>query len=156
MKLSTIGKIVKECWEEIPRHFPNASLDEYAIMPNHFHGIIVLSGDALVRVEYIQPQRGEPQRGRPRRRLNEYQHIIPKSVGSIIRSFKGAITRICRQGGFESFRWQRDYYEHIIRDVNDLARIRRYVIENPSNWVNDDNFPENIHQTRIVTGMVDS
>jgi len=61
MKLSMIGKIVRECWEEIPMHFPNATLDEYIIMPNHIHGIIVLSDqvgkehlipkDPLVRVQ---------------------------------------------------------------------------------------------------------
>jgi putative transposase len=100
VKLSPFGEIAKTCWKEIPQHFPNTEVDEYVIMPNHLHGILLLKEHAhdLVGVEYIQPQRGEP-----RQKRNEYQHVIPKSVGSIIRSFKGAVTRKCRQKGITGF-----------------------------------------------------
>jgi putative transposase len=118
-------------------------------LPNHLHAILVIK-EELVRVQYI-----EPQRGRPRQRRNEYQHVIPGSVGSIIRSFKGAVTRICRQKGTKHFGWQRNYYEHVVRDEKDLARIRQYITDNPGNWTSDDNFPGNIHTDRIQQGMAD-
>ena len=70
--------------------------------------------------------------------------MIPKSLGSIVRSYKGAVTRICHQQGNRYFRWQRDFYEHVIRHDKDLNRIRDYIRDNPLNWDNDDHFPENI------------
>ena len=74
--------------------------------------------------------------------------MIPKSVGSIIRSFTAAVTRNCRVHGVSAFNWQRNYCEHIIRDGEDLDRIRKYVLENPMNWTNEENFPENIRMDR--------
>jgi len=61
IELSRVGEIVKGCWEEIPNHFSNATIDEYMIMPDHLHGILFLKEqDSLpVGVEYIQPQRGK-------------------------------------------------------------------------------------------------
>jgi putative transposase len=145
VKLSPIGEIAKACWKEIPQHFSNAGLDEFVIMPNHIHGILSLKEHAhdLVGVEYIQPQRGGP-----RQKRNEYQHVIPKSVGSIVRSFKGAVTRKCRQKELAGFRWQSGFYEHVIRNAKDLERIRRYILENPVNWNADDEHPSNVKPSR--------
>jgi putative transposase len=153
VRLSVMGEIVKKCLDEIPKHFLNAELDNYVIMPNHVHGILFLK-DALVRVEYIQPP---PRRVEPAREVkrNEFQHVVPKSVGSVIRSFKAAVTRICRKNGSTAFAWQRDYYDHIIRDGHDLDRIRQYILDNPANWVNDDNQPRNIQMDQTHEGIVD-
>ncbi len=156
VRLSALGEIVRECWEEIPEHFRNASLDRYVIMPNHVHGIIFLDhkqvghtggGDVrcdtkLVRVEYIQPQR---ERAR-------YQHVVHGSIGSIVRCFKAAVSRHWRKTNGASFTWQRDYYEHIIRDGEDLDRIREYILENPANWTPDENFPGNIRMDTLHRG----
>ncbi len=128
MHESQLGKIVRDCWVEIPKHFPNVELDEFVVMPNHVHGII---GINPVGVQYIEPL------------PNRYQHIIPGSVGSIIRSFKSAVTRWCTKNGFKDFRWQRNYFEHIIRDDKSLDRIREYIASNPEQWHHD---RENIQQ----------
>jgi REP element-mobilizing transposase RayT len=101
-------------------------LDEFVVMPNHIHGIIIIKP---VGVQHVEPLR------------NKFQHIIPASIGSIIRSFKGSVTRICRQQGFTNFRWQRNYYERIIRDDNELNRIREYIIDNPAQWLDDHESP---------------
>ena len=98
MQLTQIGKIAQQYWQEIPEHYPDASVDEFVIMPDHVHGILV-----LVRVRH-----GEPVRE------NKYQHIIPKSLGMIINQFKSAVTRWCRCNGFPQFQWQRGFYEHIV------------------------------------------
>ena len=174
MRLSTIGQVVKDCWEEIPEHFPNVSLGEYVVMPNHVHGIILIEdratprkgfihethprkgeNDDLVRVEYIQPQRGKPGEIQPQRgyqRRVRYQHIVPGSLSSIVRCFKAAVTRKCRASIRPSFGWQRDYYEHVIRDGEDLDRIREYILENPANWRGDENFPGNIRMDPVHRG----
>jgi putative transposase len=153
MKLSPIGEIAQSSWLEIPQHFKNVTLDISQVMPNHVHGILILheKPPALVRVEYIQPIRGK---ARPETK-NEFQHVVPKSVGSIVRSFKAAVTRICRRRGPSEFAWQRDFYDHVIRDGKDLDRIRRYIIDNPANWANDDDHPKNMRMDRMHVGDED-
>lgn len=140
MKLSEIGGIAEKCWVEIPEHFDNVELDDFVTMPNHVHGIIVLR-DMFVRAQYSEP------------RQNRFQHVIPKSLGSIVRSYKGGVTRICHREGNLRFRWQRDFYEHVIRHDKDLNRIRDYIRDNPSNWDIDDHFPGNIRMDPVHTGM---
>jgi putative transposase len=175
MNLNNAGKFSDDCWLEIPKHFPNAVLHEHVIMPNHVHGIIELikSGcpnESLssVGVENFQPLRSpneslssvgvqnfEPQR-------NEYQKIIPHSIGSIVRGFKTGFTKWYRNNsvgvqnfeplqspnesllliGFRNFGpqqpiWQRNYYEHIIRNEHAYQRIADYIINNPENWKKD-------------------
>ena len=88
--LTDVGKIAEKYWNEIPNHFHNAKLDKYVFMPDHIHGIIVLNNN--VGVQYIEPV---PQSEKQQNQRNEYQHIIPKSIGSIIRSYKSAVTRWC-------------------------------------------------------------
>ncbi len=63
---------------------------------------------------------------------NKYQHIIPGSVGSIIRGFKTGVTKWCRNNTDVRNIWQRNYYEHIVRDERELNKIRRYIINNPA------------------------
>jgi len=149
MKLSPIGEIAQSFWLEIPQHFNNVRLDIFQVMPNHIHGILVLheKPTAPVRVEYIQPIRGKAERVK-----NEFQHVIPESVGSIVRSFKAAVTRTSKKEGYLGFKWQRDFYDHIIRDGKDLDRIRRYILDNPANWGNDENLPDNIKMVRLHDG----
>ena len=135
MNLSNVGEIAARCWNGIPDHFPSVVLDEFVVMPDHMHGIIVIKRDLewaaaaqhaeqLLRHPFHPPQR-------PRR--NAYQHIIPKSLGSIIRQFKGAVTRECGIRGI-AFRWQRNFHERIIRDDRHLTNVRRYIRNNPMRW----------------------
>lgn len=64
-------------------------------------------------------------------RKNKFQKIIPKSIGSIIRAYKSAVTLWCKRNGHEQFKWQRNYYEHIIRNEDELNKIRWYIRNNP-------------------------
>lgn len=146
--LSKIGKIVQDYWLEIPKHFENVRLDEFVVMPNHIHGIIVLEK----RVEYIQPLQNqndenkivgvqyiEPTAGKSTAQ-GKYQHVTPKSIGSVIRSYKAIVTRWCRENSLEGLIWQRNYWEHVIRSEETLNKIRGYIIANPAQWEAD---PEN-------------
>ena len=126
MILNEGGKIANDCWLKIPEHFPNAVLHEYIVMPNHIHGIIELTETDLTN---------EPQ-------YNEFQKIIPRSIGSIIRGYKIGVTKWFRNNakpvGVQNFEplqvWQRNYYEHIIRNEQSYQNICNYIIDNPSNW----------------------
>jgi len=132
VRLSPIGKIARAFWSEIPQHYPNVEIDEFVTMPNHLHGIIVIHGDAVVGVQDFEPLQ-----------KNTFQHILPRSIGSILRAYKASVTTRCRTNGYEYFKWQRNYYEHIIRDENSMNRIRKYILNNPLNWATDENNPHN-------------
>jgi REP element-mobilizing transposase RayT len=125
MRLSRVGTLVKSCWEEIPLHFSNVELDEYVIMPNHIHGLLILR-ESTVGAEYIQPLQ------------KTFQHVVPNSIPSIVRSFKAAVTRECRKKNYQGFCLQRNYYEHIIRDDNDLNNTGEYILNNPLKWSFDE------------------
>jgi len=141
VQLSKVGNMAKRNWNEIPSHFDNCRLDEFIVMPNHIHGIIILEH---VGVQYIEPLLQQ----------HDYQRIISKSIGSIIRSYKASVTRWCRSNEFESFRWQRNYYEHIIRDEAELNEIRQYIIFNPLKWSLDEENPENWNSKKMIVQTV--
>ncbi|MEJ5351784.1 MAG: transposase [Melioribacteraceae bacterium] len=149
MFLNDIGEIAKQCWFEIPNHFPNVSLDEFVIMPNHIHGIIILNDNMVdngnnqnVDIPNVGVQNFEPLRKKMQQ--NQFQKIIPRSIGSIIRGFKIGVTKWCRQNTNIYTVWQRNYFEHIIRNDIALQRIRQYIVDNPMKWELD---MENTHAT---------
>jgi REP element-mobilizing transposase RayT len=131
MRLNEWGEIVRHCWFEIAAHFPSVALDQYVVMPNHIHGIIVLM-DLPVGATHASPLLHTRPRG-PQR----------QSIASIVGSFKSAVTKqINQQGGTSGTPlWQRNYYEHIIRNEEALNRIRQYIHENPQCWVSDGENP---------------
>jgi putative transposase len=132
MRLNQTGEIVRQCWMAIPEHFPHAMLDEFVVMPNHVHGIIVVGEMPNVGATHASPLPLAPPRVRPHGPHRQ-------SVGSIVGSFKSAATRRMNEyrGTSGTTVWQRNYYEHIIRTEDSLDRIRRYIAENPARWAVD-------------------
>lgn len=138
MHLSEIGKKVNHCWLEIPNHFQFVLIDEFVVMPNHTHGIIVIDkpdnydggGLADGPVETGQALSLQPQ-PHPRFR-NQGKNTISAMVGSC----KSAVTNWCNENNFR-FGWQSRFHDHIIRDNNELERIRNYIINNPAKWEQD-------------------
>ncbi|MDT8381936.1 MAG: transposase [Brevefilum sp.] len=122
MNLNQAGKTVEQTWQDIPKHFPNTSCEIFVVMPNHIHGIINIIDDEIVRAQSI---RGNG--------------VKPKSIGSIIGSFKSAVTKQLHQTKTinQERIWQRNYYEHIIRDEDDYQQITDYIAANPINWGHD-------------------
>jgi REP element-mobilizing transposase RayT len=129
MILNDAGNIANECWLEIPNHFPNSILHEHIVMPNHVHGIIELTG--TVGVQNFESQQ-----------RNEFQKIIPLSIGSIIRGFKIGVTKWFRSNTDIETVWQRNFYEHIIRNEQSYHTISHYIINNPAKWNNDKFYSE--------------
>lgn len=136
MFLNDAGKFANACWLEIPNHFPNAILHEHIVMPNHIHGIIELGkdvNDGGVEVEGVENLQPQPQ---PQRR-NEFQKIIPRSIGSIVKGVKIGVTKWFRQNTSVKTVWQRDYYDIIIRNDQAYQRISDYIVDNPAKWKED-------------------
>ena len=136
MQLNESGSIVEECWHAIPDHFTNVELGAYVVMPNHIHGIIVINdradADASARRGTIDRAPTE-QFGKP----------VIGSIPTIIRTFKAAVTRRVGRELTATGIWQKNYYEHVIRDLEDWDRIHRYIESNPSMWAEDDENPMN-------------
>ncbi len=145
MILSKAGETAQKCWVEIPEHFPNATLHEYIVMPNHVHGIIELINQDNIEGQSVGANNYSP--------LHLRNHIKPefkspsKTVGSIIRSYKIGVTKWMRNNmtdyfSFDRKVWQRNYYDHIIRNQQSFEKISNYIINNPSNWQDDKFYKE--------------
>lgn len=124
MLLNNAGEIVKATWKELPARFPSLGLDAFVAMPNHIHGII------MVGAQFIAPSDGFGE-------TNQGAINHAPTLGEIVRTYKAASTRLIRQAGTPDFGWQRNYYEHIVRDEESLDRIRRYIMDNPACWTTD-------------------
>jgi putative transposase len=138
---SPLGIIVAECWTAIPVHFPHVTLDEWVVMPNHVHGLIVIqNGGIRVGAQHAAPLQTPMQSGV----MDGAAVITPGSLPAVVRSFKSATTKRINQSHHlpgERF-WQRNYYEHVIRDDADLNRIREYIQTNPARWAEDKENPD--------------
>ncbi|WP_029215059.1 transposase [Kallotenue papyrolyticum] len=131
MVLNALGEIARQCWLAIPDHFPHATLDTFVIMPNHAHGIIWIvddDGAKNVGAKNVGAKNFSPLRS------DEQPHGTSKTIGSIIRGFKIGVTKWARQHTTVHTVWQRNYYEHIIRDERALTAIRQYILDNPRRW----------------------
>ncbi len=122
MSLNQYGKIVQSCWEELPNHYSTIMLDEFVVMPNHVHGIIIIIDDVVGAGLRPAPTRDK------RYPLSE-----------IIRAFKSFSARRIneKRNTLGISVWQRNYYEHIIRNERSLYKIREYIRTNPEQWIGD-------------------
>ena len=140
MELNAAGRVAVHCWYEIPAHFPNIVLDAFVVMPNHVHGILLITDTnvgATVGAKNFSPLRKTPQPKPPPAETNPTPRGTSKTIGSVVRGFKIGVTKWMRQNTEYYHIWQRNYYEHIIRDENELNRIREYIINNPAKWQTD-------------------
>ena len=133
MQLNQFGQIVKDYWQQIPKHFPNVELDEFIVMPNHLHSIIVIKHAVL-----------ENQPGTTTAEI--FGNMMkPGALSTIVRSFKSATTRqinILRAAPGSPV-WQRNYYDHIIRNEVSYTQIEHYIRYNPLSWQIDQLHPNN-------------
>ena len=130
VRLTPIGEIACDEWRRSADLRAEVQLDTFVVMPNHIHGIVVIRD-------------GNPRdRRSPRAHGRAPLHRPGRSLGALIAGFKAAATsRINRLSGSPGAPvWQRNYYEHIIRNGEELARTREYIAGNPGRWAED---PEN-------------
>ncbi len=161
LQLSEIGKIVAKCWNRIPKHFLSVELDVCVVMPNHIHGIIVL-GTRAARFPRpstrSQPdRRGEVASPGPQNSTGSVPSpSSPKrtdeapspTLGQVVAYFKYQSTKSINQHRDTPGTriWQRNYYDHVIRDDRDLQRIRQYITDNPMQWELDQLHPSNFYR----------
>ena len=195
IKLNTNGEIARGSWLSIPRHFKNVELDEFVIMPNHLHGIIIIessevvgealanqdfsqsfsevagealanqdfsqsfsevAGEALANQDFSQQQNLSSQCFAPTVYTGETIKINgtkPQSLAAITQNYKSVSTRqINRMNKAKgNVIWQRNYYEHIIRNEEALNNIREYIVNNSINWVKDQENPANFQTMQLLS-----
>ncbi len=137
MVLNAFGEIVWACWGEIPDHFPHVELDAFVVMPNHVHGIIwIVDHPGATHAQNVGATHAQNVGATHALPLQGPRGPVSGSLGAIVGSFKSAVTRrINELRGTPGARvWQRNYYEHIIRNERALNAIRRYIVENPLRW----------------------
>jgi len=195
IKLNTNGEIARGSWLSIPRHFKNVELDEFVIMPNHLHGIIIIdssevvgealanqdfsqlfsevvgealanqdfsqlfsevAGEALANQDFSKQQNLSSQCFAPTVHTGETVKINgtkPQSLAAITQNYKSVSTRqINRMNKAKgNVIWQRNYYEHIIRNEEALNNIREYIVNNSINWVKDQENPANFQTMQLLS-----
>src|SRR5690606_36301472 len=107
-------------WRTLPEYVPTVELDLWVVMPNHLHGLLVLTDSSNQPACSAQPP-------------------FQRTVGHLVNRFKGAVTRQARQhlAASDARIWQSRYHDHIVRNEPELNRIRAYVETNPSRWDSD-------------------
>lgn len=104
VRLSNLGQLIQEEWRVTPQLRPAVQLDQFIVMPNHFHAILWLIGDT------------------------------PPPLGRVIAGFKSAVSRHAKRAGLAQDVWQRNFHERVIRGERELRAIQQYVIDNPGQW----------------------
>ena len=112
--LSDIGQITHKCWLETINHFENVWLDEFMVMPNHIHGIIIINNVGNRHACSLRDDRN--------------RQTLPVIIGS----FKSAVSKLA---GYPI--WQKSFHDRIIRSENEYLAIKKYIQDNPKNWDKD-------------------
>lgn len=150
--LNNFGQLIKEEWLKSAEIREEIEFDDFIIMPNHFHGIVIINQEInsdFMKNDVDFQDNNVGANGRlPLQQIQSSRPKIsmkPKSISSLIAGFKSATTKkinIIRNTPQNPV-WQRNYYDHIIRNDESLARIREYVQNNPLSWENDQLHPNN-------------
>lgn len=129
LTLSDFGEIISDCWHEIPSHFTNVKLDAFIVMPDHVHGILTIGdeGVSTKRATHESPVQNGTHAAGPGQR----------SLGAVVGQFKAASTRRINlfRGTPSHPVWHRNYYERVIRNETEFAKLYDYVVTNPMRWL---------------------
>lgn len=146
MVLNETGKIIQNWWDDIPIHFPAVETGAFVIMPNHIHGIIIITaGRGAVPAPFSMndDEKGGENLGGETPPLQPTKKL---TLGQIVAYFKYKSTKEINAldgAGVVTQLWQRNYYERIIRNNREMDAIWRYIEANPANWAQDKDNPIN-------------
>ncbi len=141
MTLNNAGNMIENSWRQVPDYYDGVEIDSCQIMPNHLHGIIILAGASPRANVGTGPCAcpGQPQ-----------EVASTESLSDVIGRFKSFTTNRYIDGvkhhkwsPFDKKLWQRSFYEHTIRNNEDLNRVREYIHNNPLKWALDKDNPDN-------------
>jgi putative transposase len=145
MRLATHGQVVSEQWLRSALVRGEIELDAFVVMPNHIHGIVIMRVQPMaVGAHGCAPLHGRA----PLPSSSLYRP--PRSLGSLVAGFKSAATKRINEirGTLGVPVWQRNYYERVIRNSEELNRVRQYIIDNPAHWEEDRENPNNVGAVR--------
>ena len=150
MNLSDAGKMIQRVWHDLPGRFPSIALDEFIVMPNHIHGILIIQspvGVPLVGTRDATRSQEPTDGDRATTRVAPTEDRT-KTLGEMVGAYKSLTTNEYIKGveirgwpPFDKRLWQRNYYERIIRNTRDLDLAREYISNNPSKWQLDSENP---------------
>lgn len=145
MILNEAGRMTLKWWNELPNKFPKVVLGEFIVMPNHFHGIIFIVDNVGADLR-VRPDDENKSKQMGKHVDSPLRPNAPLS--QMIQWFKTMTTneyiRGVKQLNWKPFAgklWQRDYYEHIIRNEKELQQKTDYILDNPSMWEDDKENP---------------
>jgi REP element-mobilizing transposase RayT len=158
MQHNQLGIIVHTFWQALPRRFSHIQLDAFVVMPNHVHGILIIT-DARARQPQSFPSSDNftdavPLQNRNISTAEQFGKPVSGSIPTVIRSFKSAVTKrinLMRKTPYPPV-WQRDYYESIIRE-DGLDNVRQYIINNPFKWAEDEENPSRHPHEQLDLGL---
>jgi REP element-mobilizing transposase RayT len=159
MELSQIGEYANQCWLNIPNHFPYFYLDEFIVMPNHLHGIVLIGKPYKDHDNRFGVETGHVETGHAlslHAATSKQPHLRFRNQGkntisSMVGSFKSAVTKYCNENKL-SFQWQGRFHDHIIRSRDEFHRIKNYIISNPANWKDADFIPNERRRFSVLAG----
>lgn len=137
MRLNAMGQAVDAVWLALPEHYAGIQLDEYVFMPNHFHGIIDIVGAGFKPTRLPTTQEGAGLKPAPTGK----QHGLSEIVRGF-KTFSGRQINIIRNNPGCPV-WQRNYFERVLRNDDELGRAREYIVNNPLKWALDKENPVN-------------
>jgi putative transposase len=129
MRLNGVGQIVADAWKWLAVQYSHVELDLSILMPNHVHGIIMIRDDICRGGSRTAPTGKRKPLGRL---IGAFKTVSTKRINEL---------RLTSGGPF----WQRNYYEHVIRNEAELAEVREYILNNPACWDEDENNPDLRH-----------
>ncbi|MBI5712422.1 MAG: transposase [Chloroflexi bacterium] len=154
MILSPVGEIIAEEWLKTKEVRVNVELDEWIVMPNHVHGIIVIThpvetsrrdvSENVNHQESVSAKKNTTHGETPHRVVSTKGRLKANSLGSIIGQLKSVCTKRIWAAGFRHFDWQPRFHDEIIRDQPHLDYVRQYIKNNPAKWELDKDNPANL------------
>ena len=132
MTLSSTGRQASRYWQMIPEKFPYAELGAFVVMPNHFHGIVIINKADRSFEKTPTPQSSTQAGGA----TGQHNPMLHDNLSRIIRWYKGRVTFEARKTK-PTFGWQSRFYDRIIRSGEAFEEITRYIEENPNEWVRE-------------------
>ena len=150
MRMNGVGEAIWNAWNELPTHFPTIETDAFIVMQNHVHGIVLIDdpGGAVTPHPGAETTSivGAQLIASVRRVGAQFIASVPgtegvmnhaPTLGDVVRACKAKSTYVIHRSGLPTFRWQRGYYERVIRNERELDAIRSYVVNNPLKWDTD-------------------
>jgi len=145
IQLNWAGQVVHEAWQSIPSVSAAITTGPFIVIPNHLHGIIEIAGIPVGAIHELPrhelPQHELPDGGGEASRIQRRNMLLPKIIGRFKMQTAKAINQSRATPGLPV--WQRNYYEHVIRDEAEYGRIAEYIADNPRRWYEDALHPDN-------------